>query len=139
MNNAREDSERRPAGYAGTVVVNIAALWFVNAIPGWEWPFITADFPAVLWALNLSIAFQIAGNALLLFFHPRPVHYLIQAALDVVSLLALVVLVTVFPFAFADPGNLVTRILLFVAIFGTVVGAVVHVLKTVGAIFGRSE
>jgi len=139
MSRDGDVTERRPAGYAGTIVVNIVALWFVNSVPGWEWSFITADFPAVLWALNLSIAFQIAGNALLLFVHPRPVHYLVQAALDVVSLLALVVLVSVFPFAFAGPGNLIARIVLFTAIFGTVVSAIVNALRTIGALFGRSR
>ncbi len=38
----------RPAAYVAAIVANIVIVWVVNAIPGWEWPFVTADFPAVL-------------------------------------------------------------------------------------------
>jgi hypothetical protein len=133
----RDDPERRPAAYVGTIVANIVFLWFVNSVAGWDWRFITDDFPAVLWAIYLSIGFQIAGNALLLFFHPRFLHHTIQALLDVVSLLALIVLVTVFPFDFAGAGDLIAKVVLSVAIGGTVIGTVVNLLKAIGAVFGR--
>lgn len=138
-----EPSQRRPAAYAAAIVANIVMVWVVNAIPGWNWPFITADFPAVLWAANLSLGMQIAGNALLLFLHPRFVHHLVQAVLNAVSLLALIIVVTVYPFDFnsvlADAGDTVARVILYVAIGGTVIGILVNAFQAIGSLLGAGS
>lgn len=140
----REPSKRRPAAYVGAIVANIVMVWVVNAIPGWEWPFVTTDFPAVLWAVNLSLGMQIAGNALLVFYHPRFLHHLVQAVLNAVSLLALIIVVTVYPFDFTtvigDGANTVARVLLYVALGGTAIAILVNALQALGSLFGsRSE
>jgi hypothetical protein len=143
MQEERTDPERRPSAYVAGAIVNIVMLWLVNAIPGWDWRFITGDFPAVLWALNLSIGMQIAGNALLLFLHPRLLHHLVQAVMQVASLLAVVVMVTVYPFAFDEVlfngADVVVRVLLYVGIGGTVIGIIVHGIKAVGSLFARAS
>lgn len=143
MSWEQDERERRPAAYVGAIAANIIMIWVVNAIPGWNWQFITEDFTAVLWALNLSLSVQIAGNALLLFVHPRLLHYVAQAAFNVVSLLALVITVTVFPFDFSglmgETGDLVARIVLYVAIGGTGIALVVNALKAVGSLFGAGR
>ena len=140
MSTREDDGERRPAAYIAGAVVNIVMLWFVNAIPGWGWQFITTDFPAVLWALNLSLGVQIAGNALLVFIHPRPVHYLVQVLFNAVSILALVIMVTVYPFdlssVLAGPVDMIARIVLYVALGATILAAVVNAVKVLGSFFG---
>ncbi|MFP4113847.1 MAG: hypothetical protein ACOC0E_03575 [Spirochaetota bacterium] len=143
MSEERRDSDRTPASYISTIVVNIAMLWFVNAIPGWDWRFITGDFPAVLWAMNLSIGAHIAGNALLLLFHPRFLHYAVQAIMETVSLLALIIVVTVYPFDFAAVlwrgADVLARVVLYVGIGGTIIAIIVHSLRAVGAFFGSTK
>lgn len=144
MAEHRDGSQRRPAAYVAAIVANIIMVWIVNAIPGWNWSFVTADFPAVLWAMNLSLGMQIAGNALLLFFHPRFVHHLVQALLNTVSLLAVIILVTVYPFdftaVFGDGGNTIGRVFLYVALAGTAIGILTHAFQAIGSLFGaRSD
>lgn len=134
----RDSDERKPSAYIGSIIGALIALWIVNSIPGWSWRFITSDFPAILWAANLSLGVQIAANALLVFLHPRFLHYFGQAVMNAAALLSLVITVTVFPFNFDAvfvPGDTIVRIVLIVACVGTGIALIVNALKTFGSFF----
>ena len=120
MPEKKRDSERSIPAYIGAIVANGILLFVVNKLPDWNLRFITSDYSAVLWAMNLSLLVQIGGNFGLIFFHPRFLHHLLNVAFNVVSLLAVVILFTVFPFDFSHvPGaflDTIVRIALIVAI-----------------------
>ena len=70
MREARRDKDRSVGSYIASVIGNAIVLFLVNKVPEWDLRFITDGYTAVLWAMNLSLIVQIAGNALLVFFHP---------------------------------------------------------------------
>jgi hypothetical protein len=127
------------ADYILAVAFDIAFLVIVNKIPEWNIPFITDTFPGVLWALNTSIVVSLAGNLILIFFHPRFLHHLLNALFALIGILALSLLLSVFPFDFADLVgdwlNKLLRVVLIAAIVGSAIGAVVHLVKAAAAIF----
>jgi hypothetical protein len=134
---------RRMTDYIFAVIFNIAFLVVVNKVPDWNIVFITDSFPEVLWALNTSIAVSLAGNLILIFFHPRFLHHLLTAVFSVFGILATSVLLSVFPFEFAELVgewlNILVRIVLIVGIVGSAIGVVVNIVKAVGAVFRIRE
>jgi hypothetical protein len=134
---------RRMTDYIFAVIFNIAFLVVVNKVPDWNIVFITDSFPDVLWALNTSIAVSLAGNLILIFFHPRFLHHLLTAVFSVFGILATSVLLSVFPFEFAELVgewlNILVRIALIVGIVGSAIGVVVNIVKAVGAVFRIRE
>jgi hypothetical protein len=134
---------KRLSDYIFAVVFNIILLVVVNKIPDWNIVFITDAFPDVLWALNTSISVSIAGNLILIFFHPRFLHHLLNAVFACFGILAVSVLLSVFPFNFTDPVgewlHILVRIFLIVGIVGSAIGAVVHIVKAVVSVFRAAE
>ena len=142
MAERRDDKDRSAGTYIAGVAANAIVLFLVNQAADWNLPFLTDGYTAVLWALNLSILVQIAGNAILIFIHPRFLHYLAQAAFNVVSVLAIIILAAVFPFDFsfiAGVINTITRIALIVGAVATGISAVVNLFRTVGSLVQRQE
>ncbi|UCF96848.1 MAG: hypothetical protein JSV89_16965 [Spirochaetaceae bacterium] len=134
---------KRMSDYIAGVVFNIIFLVVVNKVPDWNIVFITESFPDILWALNTSLAVSIAGNLVLIFFHPRFLHHLLNAVFSVFGILAISVTLSVFPFDFSDlVGDWLTilvRIVLIIGIVGSAIGIVVNIVKAVGAIFRTGE
>jgi hypothetical protein len=134
---------RRMTDYIFTVIFNIAFLVVVNKVPDWNIPVITDSFPDILWAVNTSVAVSIAGNFILIFFHPRFLHHLFNAVFSVFGILAASVILSVFPFEFADLVgewlNILIRIVLIVGIVGSAIGVVVNIVKAVRAVFRTRE
>ena len=133
----------RMSDYIFSVIFNIAFLVVVNKVPDWNLRFITNSFPDILWAVNTSLAVSLAGNLILIFFHPRFLHYWLNAVFAVFGILALSVILSVFPFDFsqvvAEWLNILARIVLIVGIVGSVVSIVVNVVKAIGALFRVRE
>jgi hypothetical protein len=129
--------------YIAAVIFDIIFLVVVNKIPGWNISFITEAFPDILWAVNTSMAVSLAGNLILIFFHPRFLHHLFNAVFAIFGILATSVILSVFPFDFSvvvgDWLNILVRIILIVGIVGSAIAVVVHIVKTIGAIFRAGE
>ena len=134
---------RRMADYIFSVIFNIIFLVVVNKVPGWNIAFITDSFPDILWAVNTSLAVSIAGNLILIFFHPRFLHHLLNAVFSAFGILVASVMLSVFPFDFTDLVgdwlNILVRIALIVGIIGSVIATVVNIVKTIGAVFGAGR
>lgn len=134
---------KRMSDYIAAVIFDIIFLVVVNKIPGWNISFITEAFPDILWAVNTSMAVSLAGNLILIFFHPRFLHHLFNAVFAIFGILATSVILSVFPFDFSvvvgDWLNILVRIILIVGIVGSAIAVVVHIVKTIGAIFRAGE
>lgn len=134
---------RRMTDYIFAVIFNIAFLVVVNKVPDWNIVFITDSFPDILWALNTYLAVSIAGNLVLIFFHPRFLHHLLNAVFAIFGILATSVMLSIFPFDFSNLVgewlNILIRIALIVGIVGSAIGVVVNIVKAVGAVFGIRE
>jgi hypothetical protein len=134
---------RRMTDYIFSVIFNIAFLVVVNKVPDWNIVFIIDSFPDILWALNTYLAVSIAGNLVLIFFHPRFLHHLLNAVFAIFGILATSVMLSIFPFDFSNLVgewlNILIRIALIVGIVGSAIGVVVNIVKAVGAVFGIRE
>jgi hypothetical protein len=80
---------------------------------------------------------QIAGNAILVFFHPRFLHHLGQAVFGVVSLFSIIVVAAVFPLDFAYVAavlNTLVRVALIVGAVATGISVVVSLFRAIGSL-----
>ena len=127
----------RRFGYLVGIAVNAVLLWVVNRLLHWEWPpFLTDEFADALPWVRASLWAAILGYAVRLVFDPKWFRHLVEAATTVVSLAALVVLIRVHPFSFADDGppyDLLVRVVLVIGIVGSVIGIITNVAKALRA------
>lgn len=130
----------RRAGYIGSIVVNLVLLWLINGWPGWEAvPFLTDRTVLVIGAVNASIIARVVADAVNVALDlPRP-----RALGDIVSigfgLAALVQIWQVFPLDVIGTGwETVARVLLVIALVGSVIGIVEAFVRLVRGRFPRS-
>lgn len=135
---AERATDRTAAAYVASLLTALGLLYVVNMIPTWNVGFVTDDYPAVLWAVNLSLLVRSGGKLALVFYHPRLMHRLANVVFDVFSLLALIIVVTVFPLDFgmaAGPwGTTIIKVVLLAAAVGTAVSAIANLAKAVHCI-----
>ena len=108
----------------------------------WRPFFLLDSYADVLWAINMSLIVQIVLNLVLIFFHPLFFHYLIQTVFNLVSIVALVWIIRIFPVDFTsrlgDWFNTLFRVVLIVALVGTIIGGITNLVKFFRSLF-RSE
>ena len=129
-----------PGGYVFSAVINAVMLWVMNQLPVWKPFFLLDSYSEVLWAINMSLIVQIILNLVLIFFHPLFFHHLIQTVFSLVSIIALLWIVQVFPLDFSsrlgDWFNLVFRIVLIIGIVGSAIGGITNFVRFLRALFG---
>ena len=131
------------ANYIVSAVINAVFLFLVNKIPDWNLAFIADTYPNVLWALNLSLIVQIAGNFLLVFYHPMVLHHVGNMLFSIAGFIALIVVYTVFPFHLPElrSGWLPTlvRIVMIVGMVGTGIATIVHLAGAIRSFLVREN
>jgi peptidoglycan biosynthesis protein MviN/MurJ (putative lipid II flippase) len=87
----------------------------------------------------MSLIVQIILNLVLIFFHPLFFHHLTQTVFSLLSFIALLWIVRVFPLDFSsrlgDWFNVLFRVVLIVALVGTLIGGITHFVKFIQALF----
>jgi hypothetical protein len=138
--------EKRPSvasrrtGYVAGAVINAVLLWLLHVWPGWDAvPFLTADFEQVLWLVDLSLVVTIALNLLYLIRDPRWLTAAGAVVTTAIGLAAAVRMLQVFPFDFggSDFWPVVFRVLLWVAVVGSVIGIIANLVTVVRASHDR--
>jgi hypothetical protein len=134
----RRPTHRRPppasrrVGYVIAVAVNLLMLYLINVRPGWDAvPFLTDETVQVLYLVNLSLLVGVAVNVLYLGYDRRWFVALGALATTGVGLVVLARMWQVFPFAFTADSTwaLVTRVLLVVAMVGSVIALIVQFVQ----------
>ncbi len=138
---ARDTTRSRPSagarrtGYAVTVLIDAVLLYAVNRWPGWQsLGFLTDDTREVLGLVNASILVGLVANLAYLVHDGTRFRALGDLAVTSVGLLAAVRVWQVFPFDFTDTTldwATVARVLLVVAIVGSVIGIITQVGRLV--------
>jgi hypothetical protein len=130
----------RRVGYVVAVGLNAGLLYLMNVWPGWEVvPFLTANTTLVLPVVNLSLVAGLAANAVFVAYDARWSRSLGDLLTAGIGLAVLIRVWQVFPFWFSgsfDWSPLV-RVLLVVAMVGTAVAVVVHLVSLVREIADR--
>ena len=128
----------RRGGYAVAALVNAVLLYLVNVQPGWQvLPFLTDGMDDVLGVVNLSLTATLVVNLVYLGYDPPWFTAACQVVLSAISLVVAVRLLQVFPFdfsAYAFDWELLTRVVLWLAVLGSAVGIVAALVKLVRAL-----
>lgn len=140
---AKDRRPNRPVNYILGGILDGVMLWVVHQVPRWRIPFVTAEYPRILPAITVALAAQMVFYAVLIVAHPLWLHYLAQAVYAVLSAVALGVMLRVFPFAFAPLAggwlDSAVRILLIVALVGTLISVAVNLVQALRALRDRSS
>lgn len=129
----RHSTTARRFGYLVAAAVNL--LFLVLVWPGWAaLPFLTEEFTRVVGLLSASLVVGAVANLVYVVADPPWVRSLGQLVVSAISLAVTVRLLQVFPFDFSrwsfDPSWL-ARLLLWLGIFGTVVGMLTELVRLV--------
>jgi len=100
MKGADIGRKRSAGSYAGAVFGNAVLMVLLNLLARWNVPGVLPSYTDVLWAVNLSLAVQIAGNLVLIFRHPKWLHHMGNVVFSLAGIAAVSVLRRVFPFDF---------------------------------------
>ncbi|WP_166849193.1 hypothetical protein [Isoptericola sp. BMS4] len=125
----------RRGGYVAAVLLDVAALVVIHGWPGWQAaPFLTPDTRDVLPAVDAAIVVGLVANLVYLLADPPRLRALGDVVTTAVGLVAVVAVWRTFPFTF--PGQtfdwaLLVRVLLVVAVVGSVIGIVVALVRLV--------
>ena len=116
--------------------INVALFWGIHVWPGWDAvPFLTADFETVLWLIDLSLVVTIVLNLAYVVRDPRWLTAAGALVTTAIGLAAALRMLQVFPFDFGDSDfwPVVFRVLLWVAIVGSVIGIIANAVTLVRA------
>lgn len=130
----RETERRRKpprSAYWVAIVINAILLFVAHNLLNWDVGFVTEEFSAVLWVIDLSLGATIAANIVFLFYDPAWFRHLTQVALNAVAFVAIYTIFTVFPFALSGLADLAVRIALIAAMVGLGIGTIVEVVQLV--------
>jgi hypothetical protein len=133
---AQASAASRRAGYLIGALINVVLLWLVNVWPGWDvLPFLTDDTPRVLGIVNASMVAGVVVDVVLAVRNPDWLVAVGNLVTTGIGLAAVVAVWRVFPLAFEDgfDWSTIARILLVVAVVGSVIALVVNVVKLVRA------
>jgi len=119
----------RRVGYVIAAALT-AAFWFVvNVSPGWQaLPFLTEEAHRVVPLVNVSLAASLVVNLLYVAYDPPWFRALGDVVTTGFGLAVLARIWQVFPFSFTGSfdWSLLLRVLLFLAIVGSIVGIVIN-------------
>ncbi len=122
----------RRVGYVVAIVVNVVFFLLVNVWPTWRVvPFLTDAAQELVVLVNLSLIAGLVVNVLNLALDLAWVKAVGEIITSVIALVVVVRFWIVFPFAFPEPGfdwELLTRVVLGVAMAGTIVSVIVQVV-----------
>ncbi len=133
----RKDVPRgaRIFGYLVAALLNLAMLWIAWHVLDWGWlPFLTGGWREVLPVLTLSLGATVAVNLGYVVHDPPWLRSAAGIVLLVLSVAVTVQLLRVFPFLLSGyefPWDTVARVVLLVALVGTLIAIVVEIVKLV--------
>lgn len=97
MSENQNPSPGRRFGYIVSMIFNVIFLYAVNNLHNWHVPFVNERFSEVLWIVNLTGAVNIFILFTFLFFDRRWYKSLMQAIINVFSLISTYFFWRVFP------------------------------------------
>ena len=130
----------RRLGYVIAIVINVAMLVIVQNVLDWGWPaFLTDEFVDVVPWISLSLIASIVVNVIYQVDDSQTVKSVGQIGVNLISVWVTYTVLTVFPFDFSAyqfDWEIVTRVVLILAIVGASIGALVETIKLVSTLSG---
>ncbi len=123
----------RYSSYLATAVISGAMLFVVNKIADWNLAFITDDWEKMVDIFNFSLIVTIIINIIFLLYDERRFYFLGRTILDIITIIVLYNLVTIFPLDFSAVNinwlNIVARLAFWLGMAGSVIGIIVRSVK----------
>ena len=135
-------AQRTAAGSAGlgTALVDLVLLYVVNVRPGWEAaPFLTPEAADVVPLVNAALWTGVGVGLVLTLLHGVGIRSLGDLVTTVVGLAATLRVWDVFPFDLTSGWHLTVRVLLVVAVVGSLIGIVAALVRLLGALWRPDE
>jgi hypothetical protein len=133
----------RRFGYVVTILINVVVLYVANNIVAWGWfPWLTADFDEVLPYISIAILASIVVNAIYILYDDAWFKSICETISLVLSLIANVQLLRVFPFDFSAyqwNWDAIVRVVLILATIGMVAGIIAQVVTLLRTIVVGSD
>ncbi len=128
--------EKRTGELVGSIIGNVFAIAIVNSVLLWRQythGAILESWVDILWAANLSVLVQIAGNLILAFYRPPRLYAFMELLFSLAGLLSVIVFFIVFPLDFSllvgSWLNTLLRVLMIVGIAGGSIGVIVWLVR----------
>jgi hypothetical protein len=131
--------------YIAAVILNIILLVVLNRLPDWNVRVLAPSYQDVLRVINLSLGVQVAGNFILIFFHPLYLHHLGQAVFSAFSAFAVWRVYRVFPFDLTGVIDAIgwfdtfLKIFIMVVFIATVIGGSISFYRFLRSVFFPPE
>jgi hypothetical protein len=133
----------RRLGYVVTIIVNVVVLYIASNIVAWGWfPWLTADFDDVVPYISVAILASIVVNALYIVYDGAWFKSIGETISLVLTLIANVQLLRVFPFDFSAyqwNWDAIVRVVLILATIGMIAGIIAQLATLVRAIVVGSD
>jgi len=129
-NKARRN---RAGDYIFEIIVNIILIYLWGRLPQW-FSFLNDSFYAVLPLFYISFTLTIVVNTVLIIASDTKLAHLLKTATNLIAVIVLTSIYYIFPFDFSSySGNweLVARIIILLAIFGTTIATIVELIATI--------
>ncbi|OQA53317.1 MAG: hypothetical protein BWY43_00088 [candidate division WS2 bacterium ADurb.Bin280] len=126
-------NRNRTGDYIIEILVNIILISIFSRLVQW-FSFISDSFFAVLPLFYISFSITIMVNIILIIIPEIRIRHILKTLTSVVSLIVLISLYYIFPFDFtAYSGNweIIARIIILLAVFGTSIATVVELIATI--------
>ena len=128
--------EKKTSEFVGAFIGGIISLVIVNTVPLWRpltYSVVLETWIYILWAANLSIIVQMAGNLFLAIYHPARLYSFLQAIMAAAGLVSVIVFYQVFPLDFSQVVgnwlNIFFRVLLVLGMVGSAIAILVHLVR----------
>jgi hypothetical protein len=136
--------EKKTGEYIGRALALLVILILVNLVLLFQAStngIVRESWVDVLWAVDLSLVFQILGNSVLAFYRRVWLEGLLRAMFAGSGLLALIVFFIVFPLDFTQAVgpwlNTVVRVVLLAGMVGAFIDGIVQLLRFIGEGFPK--
>lgn len=124
----RRSGSGRRADCVASAIVNLLILWAMNVWPGWDVvPFLTSEMGSLVGLINASLVLGILASVAALAVDRPWFGSLRDLVTTAFSVIVEIRVWQVFPFDVTDGWAVVIRVLLALAIGGTVVATGIHV------------
>ena len=130
--------EKRTSEFIGAFIGGILSLVIVNSFPLWRpltHGIVLETWLYILWAANLSIIVQMAGNLFLAIYRPARLYSFLQVIMAAAGLISVIVFYRVFPLDFSQVVgnwlNILMRIALVLGMVGSAIAILVHLVRVI--------
>jgi hypothetical protein len=128
--------EKKTAELTASTIANTIIVVLLNSVPLWRQytrGVVLEDFVQILWAANISLLVQIAGNLSMIFYRPPRLAAFVQILGTAAGFLSIIVFYLVFPLDFSQVGlawiNAALKIVLIAGMAGAALGLIVQTVQ----------